>query len=93
MKHIAPACCQQVLKPTLLHIRALLSREAADPAPGVAVPVVAVGPAADIDVDAADGLLPGVADFDPALAVSGGDEVSAAAPDGADFDPASLDSV
>ena len=59
----------------------------------VAVPVVAVGSTTDIDVGAADGLLPDVADFDPALAVSGGDEVTAAAPDGSDFDPASLDSV
>ena len=67
--------------------------EAADPAPGVAVPVVAVGPTTDIDVGAADALLPDVADFGPALAGSDGGEVTAAAPDGADFDPTSLDSV
>ena len=67
---------------------------AADPAPGVAVPVVAVGgPTTDIDVGAADGLLPGVADFGPALAGSDGDETTAAAPRDADFDPTSLDSV
>ena len=66
---------------------------AADPAPGVAVPVVAAGPNTDVDVSTADGLLPGVADFDPALAGGGGDEVTAAAPDGADFDPTSLDSA
>ena len=64
-----------------------------DPTPGVAVPVVAAGPTTDMDAGAADGLLPGVADFDPALAGSDGDEVTAAAPDGADFDPTSLDLV
>ena len=67
--------------------------EAADPAPGVAVPAVAVGPTTDIDVGAADGSLPDVAAFGPALAGSDGDEVTAAAPDDADFDPTSLDSV
>ena len=70
--------------------------EAADPAPGVAVPVVAVRPTTttDIDVGAADGLLPDVADFGPpALVGSDGDEITAATPDDADFDPTSLDSV
>ena len=66
---------------------------AADPAPGIAVPVVTAGPTTDVDVGTADGLLPDVADFDPALAGSGGDEVTPATPDGADFDPTSLDSV
>ena len=47
-----------------------------------------------MDVSTADGLLPpDVADFDPALAGCGGDEVTPATPDGADFDPTSLDSV
>ena len=41
---------------------------AADPAPGAAVPVVAAGPTTDVDVSTADGLLPGVADFDPTWA-------------------------
>ena len=64
-----------------------------DPAPGVAVPVVAAGPITDTGVGAADGLLPDVADFGPALAGSDSDEITAAAPDDADFDPISLDSV
>ena len=60
---------------------------AADPAPGVAVPVIAAGPTTDMDVGTADGLLPDVADFDPTSAWGDGDEVTAAIPDGADFDP------
>ena len=64
-----------------------------DPTPGVAAPVVAVGPTTDVDVGTAGGLLPGVADFDPTLAGSDHDEVTAAAPDGADFAPTSLGSA
>ena len=66
---------------------------AADPAPGVAVPVITTGPITDMEVGTADGLLPGVADFDPTSAWGDGDDVTAAIPDGADFDPTSLDSV
>ena len=55
--------------------------------------VIAADPDTDIDVGAADGLLPDVADFDPTSAWGGGDEVTAAMPDGADFDPTSLDST
>ena len=70
---------------------------AADPAPGVTVPVVAAGPTTDMDIGTADGLLPDVADFDPTSAWGDGDEVTAAIPDGDgadfDFDPTSLDSV
>ena len=66
---------------------------AVDPAPGVAAPVVAVGPATDVDVGTADGTLPGVADFDPTPAGHDRDEVMAVAPDGADFEPTSLDSA
>ena len=55
--------------------------------------VIAADPDTDIDVGAADGLLPDVADFDPTSAWGGGDEVMAAMPDGADFDPTSLDSA
>ena len=66
---------------------------AVDPAPAVAVPGVAAGPTTDMDVGTADGLLPGVADFDPASAWGGVDEVTTAMPDGADFDPTSLGSA
>ena len=66
---------------------------AVDPAPGVAAPVVAVGPATDVDVGTADGVLPDVADFDPIPAGRDRDEVTAVAPDGADFDQTSLDSA
>ena len=66
---------------------------AADPAPGAAVPVVAAGPTTGMDVGAADGLLPGVADFDPTSAWGDGDEVTATKPDGTDFDPTSLGSI
>ena len=58
---------------------------AADPAPGVAVRVVAAGPATSTDVD--------VADFDPASAWGDEDEVTTAIPHGADFDPTSLGSA
>ena len=64
-----------------------------DPTPGVAVPVVVAGPITDTGVGAADGLLPDVADFGPALVGSDSDETTAAAPDDTDFDPISLDSV
>ena len=66
---------------------------AAGPAPGVAVPVVAAGPTTDMDVGTADGLLPGVADFDAASAWGAGDEVTTEIPDGANFDPTSLGSA
>ena len=66
---------------------------AADPAPGVTVPVVAAGPIADMDVGTADGSLPDVADFDPTSAWGDGDAVTAAVPGGAGFDPTSLDSA
>ena len=55
--------------------------------------MVAVGPATDLDVGTADGELPGVADFDPTPAGRDRDEVTAVAPDGADFEPTSLDSA
>ena len=65
-----------------------------DPTPGVANPVVAVGPDTDGDVGTADGILPGVADFDPIPAGRDrDDEVTAVASDGADFGPTSLDSA
>jgi len=64
-----------------------------DPTPGVAAPVVAVGPATDVDVGTADGTLPGVADFDPTPAGRDRDEVTVVAPDGADFEPTSIDSA
>ena len=66
---------------------------AADPAPGVSVPVVAAGPTTDTNAGTADGLLPDVADLDPASAWGDGDEVTTAIPDGADFDPTSLGSA
>ena len=66
---------------------------AADPAPGVAVPVIAAGPTTDMDVGTADGLLTDAADFDPTSAWGDGDGVTAAVPGGADFDPTSLDST
>jgi len=75
---------------------------AADPAPGVAVLVVAAGPTTDMDAagpttgtDAgtADGLFPAVADFDPASAWGDGDAVTTTIPGGADFDPTSLGSA
>ena len=46
-----------------------------------------------MDVGTADGLLTGAADFDPTSAWGDGDGVTAAVPDGADFDPTSLDST
>jgi len=55
--------------------------------------VVAAGPTTDMDVGTADGLLPGVADFDAASAWGAGDEVTTEIPDGADFDPTSLGSA
>ena len=53
--------------------------------------MVAVGPATDVDVDTADGTLPGVADFNPTPAGHDRDEVMVVAPDCADFEPTSLD--
>ena len=64
-----------------------------DLAPGVAAPVVAVGPTNDVDVGTADGALPGVADFGPTPDGRDRDEVTAVAPDGVDFEPTSLDSA
>ena len=55
--------------------------------------MVAAGPATNVDVGTADGVLPGVADFDPTPAGRDRDEVTAVAPDGADFEPTSLDSA
>ena len=46
-----------------------------------------------MDVDTAGGTLPGVADFNPTPAGHDRDEVMAVAPDGADFEPTSLDSA
>ena len=66
---------------------------AVDPAPGVAVPVVAAGPTTDMDADTVDGLLPGVADFGPASAWGDEDVVTTTIPGGADFDPTSLGSA
>ena len=66
---------------------------AVDPTPGVVAPVVAVGPATDVDVGTADGVLPGATDFDPIPAGSGRDEVRAVASDSADFEPTSLGSA
>ena len=51
---------------------------AADPAPGVAIPVVGAGPTTDMDVGTAGGLLPDVADFDPTSAWGDGDDATAA---------------
>ena len=70
----------------LLPIRELVSGVAADPAPGVTVPVITASPTTDMDFGITDGLLPGVADFDTTSAWGGGNEATAAAPDGADFD-------
>ena len=47
----------------------------------------------DVDVGTADGVLPGVTDFDPIPAGSGRDEVGAVASDSAGFEPTSLDST
>ena len=66
---------------------------AVDSTPGVVAPVVAVGPATDVDVDTADGTLPGVADFNPTPAGHDRGEVMVVASDGADFEPTSLDSA
>ena len=51
---------------------------AADPAPGVTVPVITAGPTTDMDGGTADGLLPVIADFDPTSAWGDGDEATAA---------------
>ena len=61
------------------------------PTPGVATPVVVVGPTTDGDVGTADGALPYDDDFDPITTGSDRDEVTAVAPDGADLEPTSLD--
>ena len=61
------------------------------PTHGVATPVVVVGPTTDEDVGTADGALPCDDDFDPIPTGSDHDEVTAVAPDGTDFEPASLD--
>ena len=61
------------------------------PIPGVATPVVVVGPTTDGDVGTADGALPDDDDFDPIPTGSDRDEVTAVAPGGADLEPASLD--
>ena len=77
----------------LLPIRELVWLRTRDPAPGVTAPVIAASPTTDMDVGTTDGLLPDVAEFDPTLAWGGGNEVTAAVPGGADFNPTSLDSV
>ena len=56
-------------------------------APYLAKPAL---PTTDVDVSAADDLLPDVADFDPTSAWGAGDEVTTAVPGGPDFDPTSL---
>ena len=61
------------------------------PTPGVATPVVVVGPTTDGDFGTADGALPYDDDFDPIIAGSDRDEVTAVAPDGADLEPTSPD--
>ena len=61
------------------------------PTPGVATPVVVVGPTTDGDVGTADGAVPYDDDFDPITTESDRDEVTAVAPDGADLEPTSLD--
>ena len=63
------------------------------PTSGVATPVVVVGPTTDGDVGTADGALPYDDDFDPITTGSDRDEVTAVAPNGADFEPTSLDSA
>ena len=55
--------------------------------------MVAVGPATDVDVGTADGVLPDVTDFDPIPAGGDRDEVRAVAFDSADFEPTSLGSA
>ena len=55
------------------------------PDSGVATPVVVVGPTIDGDFSTADGALPYDDDFDPIIAGSDRDEVTAVAPDGADL--------
>jgi len=53
--------------------------------------VVVVGPTTDGDFSTADGALPYEDDFDPIIAGSDRDEVTAVAPDGADLEPTSPD--
>ena len=60
-------------------------------APGVATPMVVVGPTTDGDFGTADGAFPYGDDFDPIIAGSDRDEVTAVAPDGADLEPTSPD--
>ena len=61
------------------------------PTPGVATPVVVVGPVTDGDVDTPDDAVPYDGDFDPITTASDRDEVTAVAPGGAEPEPTSLD--
>ena len=61
------------------------------PTPGVAAPVIVVGPTTDGDFGTADGALPYDDDFDPIIAGGDHGEVTAVAPDGAHLEPTSPD--
>jgi hypothetical protein len=63
------------------------------PTPGVATPMVVAGPTIDGDLGTAYGALPYDDDFDPIVAGSDRDAVTAVAPDGADLEPTSPDSA
>ena len=60
-------------------------------APGVATPMVVVGPTTDGDFGTADGALPCDDDFGPITTGDDREEVTAVAPDGTDPEPTSLD--